>query len=203
MAPDAETEVWRTKDGRAWRIGLAPEIAWIDRGTEHGVAITSAIPPRFEAYATLELPGSAERDQGAWSEDPDRHAAGVLAVLSEHTLAQPWWLGYLKTGPGADTVFYDVPKVTLYSGWPYVLIEGGPEEAGSWRSSQWKGVLPDLLFPRDRSWLISTLWDDDWTCIGGSRPLVDAFRTHPDLRHRVREVALSAEDATPPGHIAR
>jgi hypothetical protein len=58
------------------------------------------------------------------------------------------------------------------------------------------------MFPIHRSWLVSSLWDDDWTCIGGSRELVDAFLTHPDLRHRAREVDPSAEDATPPGHTA-
>jgi hypothetical protein len=34
----------------------------------------------------------------------DGHDAGVIAVLTEHTAAQPWWLGYLETGP-TDVVF--------------------------------------------------------------------------------------------------
>lgn len=92
--------------------------------------------------------------------------------------------------------------------WPtndagYVLVEAGPEQAGVWRDREhWKSPLPDLIFPADRSWLFSTLWDDDWTCIGGSRRLVDAFLAHPDLRHRAREVDASVKDATPPGHTA-
>lgn len=90
----------------------------------------------------------------------------------------------------------------LYADWPYVLVEAGPEQAGAWREECWKGVLPDLMFPADHSWLFSTLWDDDWTCIGGTRGLVDAFLAHPDLRRRVREVDPSVEDATPPGHTA-
>lgn len=177
-------------------------MAWIEQNTEHGLAITSAIPPMFEAYATLELPGSGDRDQASWREDPDRHDAGILATLSQYTAAQPWWLGYLDTG-AADIIFYDVPKVTLYSGWEYVLIEAGPEQAGRWGGDhRWKGVLPDFMFPADRSWLVSTLWDDDWTCIGGTRDLVHAFLAHPDLRHRTRETNPSASDATPPGHPA-
>jgi hypothetical protein len=84
-----------------------------------------------------------------------------------------------------------------------VLVEAGPEQARVWREREhWKSLLPDLMFPAGRSWLVSTLWDDDWMCIGGSRGLVDAFLTHPDLRHRAREVDLSLKDATPPGHIA-
>ena len=35
------------------------------------------------------------------------------------------------------------------------------------------------MFPKDRSWLVSTLWDDDWTSIGGSDQLVNSFLEHP------------------------
>jgi hypothetical protein len=202
MTDDRAAEVWGNKDGRAWRIGREAEVAWIRGNTEVSFAITSAIPPVFEAYATLELPGSGDLPPGSPLEDPDRHTAGVLAVLSEHSTAQRWWLGYLDTG-GADIVFCDVPKVTPGADWWYVLVEAGPEQAGVWREREhWKSPLPDLMFPADRSWLFSTLWDDDWSCLGGSRGLVDAFLTHPDLRHRAREVDPSVKDATPPGHIA-
>jgi hypothetical protein len=197
-----ETEVWRSKDGRAWRIGCATEIAWIQRDTPSGLAITSAIPAVFEAYATLELPGSGDHDDRAPLEDRDRHDAAVLAVLGEHAASPPWWLGYLDTGAD-DIVFHDAPKVTMYAQWQYVLVEAGVEQARVWGGRlRSKGVLPDLMFPADRSWLLSTLWDDDWTCIGGSRELIEAFLAHPDLRHRTREVDPSVEDATPPGHIA-
>jgi hypothetical protein len=81
MTHEPETEVWRTKDGRAWRIGADAEIAWIQESTEGGLAITSAIPPVFEAYATLELPGSGDHDPQSWLEDGDRHAAGVLDAV--------------------------------------------------------------------------------------------------------------------------
>jgi Plasmid pRiA4b ORF-3-like protein len=59
---DRDTEVWRTKDDRLWRIGGDAEIAWIQENTESGRAITSAIPPIFAAYATLELPGTGDHD---------------------------------------------------------------------------------------------------------------------------------------------
>jgi hypothetical protein len=57
------------------------------------------------------------------------------------------------------------------------------------------------MFPRDRSWLISTLWDDDWTCVGGSVGLVDGLMGHPYLASLSRRVT-PGEDATPPGHRA-
>jgi len=160
MTDDREAEAWGNKDGRAWRIGAEADVAWIRENTEVSFAITSAIPPVFEAYATLELPGSGDHRLSAASalEDPDRHTAGMLALLSEHSAGQPWWLGYLDTG-GADIVFCDVPKVRPgpTEDARYVLVEAGPEQAGVWREREHsKGPMPDLMFPVDRSWLVST-----------------------------------------------
>jgi len=186
--------VSRARDGSAWRIGTDAEVAWIVTGTSAGLTITAAIPPVFEAYATVELP-FAGRGQ-------DDHDRTMLALLSEQSAGQPWWLGYLDTGAD-DIVFPGAPMVTLYPGWHYVLVEAGPEEAATWRrhdlGSFWKGVLPNVMFPADRSWLLSTLWDDDWSCLGGPAGLVARFLRHPDLQ--VRPVALG-QDATPPGHQA-
>lgn len=189
----------RVKDGSEWRIGTDAEIAWIRDGTTPGTAISAAIPPVFDAYATLELPETGEHDRGSCLEDPAGHDEAVLTVLSTHTGAQPWWLGYLNTG-AADVIFYDVTPVTLYSDWEYVLIQAGPDQAGRWRGKwdRWKGILPDLMFPADRSWLLSTLWGDHRTFLGGSRQLVDALLAHPELRHRARAVDPSNDDVAPP-----
>jgi hypothetical protein len=62
-----------------------------------------------------------------------------------------------------------------------------------------KGALPDLMFPADRSWLLSTLWDDDWSCLGGPARLIADVLSHPDLEARP---VTPGEDATPPGHKA-
>lgn len=183
------------RDGSTWRIGTDAEVAWIADGTATGRTITAAIPPVFEAYATAVLPYRGEGQ--------DQHDLAVLALLRGQSAGQPWWLGYLDTGAD-DIVFPEAPMVTLYSGWRYVLVEGGPEQAATWRrsgpSSFWKGALPNLVFPADRSWLVSTLWDDDWSCIGGPAALVSRFVHHADLQ--ARPVTLG-QDATPPGHEAR
>jgi len=104
----------------------------------------------------------------------------VLGLLGEQAANQPWWLGYLDTGAD-DIVFPDAPKVTMYAGWHYVVVEAGPQQAATWRDpgSFFTGVLPNLMFPGDRSWLVSTLWDDDWTCIGGPAELVKSSCANP------------------------
>lgn len=194
------TEVRRDKDGKEWRIGTSAEVAWIVQGTASGLEITSAIPPVFAAYATLLLPEDGT-DQAEHDQDQAVHDQDVLALLRAHTADQRWWLGYLDTG-AAGVVFPDAPKVTLYAGWSYLLVEAGPEQAAGWRPPDglfWKGALPDVMFPADRSWLFSTLWDDDWTCVGGPADLVDGFLRHPRLRARRVELG---QDATPPGHRA-
>jgi hypothetical protein len=72
---DSRLPVGRVKDGRTWRIGTDAEVAWIADGTSPGLTITSAIPPVFDAYATIVSPN---RD-----DDRQRHDRAVLAVLSE------------------------------------------------------------------------------------------------------------------------
>jgi hypothetical protein len=212
MASDRGRPESRTKDGREWRIGSAEEVRWIDEGTSGGVRIVSAIPPVFEAYATLEHPLTGDR-LTKWEAESQtspswvlnawkRHETAVLGVLTEHTEAQPWWLGYLETGSPSEIVFNDAPKVRMYANWGYVLVEAGPEQAARWREEQIHESLPDLMFPADRSWLVSTLWDDDWTCIGGPRSLIDGLSSDPVLRERARVVDPSMKDTTPPGHVA-
>ena len=194
----------RVKDGIAWRIGSDRDIRWISDGTEVGRQITAAIPPVFGGYATLTHPGgpSVPRDLRQ-----ERHQdLALIELLRRHTPQQPWWLGYLDTG-ASDIVLWDAPKVVLYSDWRYVLIEAGPDQAATWRpapggQSNWKSTeLPDLIFPEDRAWLVSTLWDDDWSCIGGSEALIADLLADPALGPQARRVS-TAEDATPPGHAS-
>lgn len=203
-ADDAGRRVTRIRDGRAWRIGSSADVAWIRDATSVTTAITTAIPPLFDAYATVELPHPQSDAQGMWSDEQRRHDGALLAVLSDHAPPGPWWLGYLDTGAD-DVVFPDAPRATLYSDWRYVLVEAGPQQAAVWRAenprSFWKGALPNLMFPADRSWLVSTLWDDDWTCVGGPATLVDDLVADSELGLRTRRVGLP-DDATPPGHCA-
>jgi len=180
------------KDGRAWRIGTASDVAWIAEGTTSGFAVTAAVPPVFEAYATY-----FELDD--YPSPVNVQESAVVHHLVKRSGDQPWWLGFLDTG-AHDIVFEHVPKVALYSDWPYVLVEAGPLQALIWRTGHMRaqyGVLPDLLFPADRAWLVSALWDDTWTCVGGPADLIRSLQQDP--RVQARPVRLD-EGAAPPGH---
>ena len=195
----------RVKDGIAWRIGSERDVQWIGDGTGVGRQITAAIPAVFADYATLVQPGAAGVPRDVRRELHQDLA--LVELLRRHSPRQPWWLGYLDTG-ASDIVFWDASKVGLYTGWRYVLIEAGPEQAATWRpapggQSNWKSTeLPDLMFPEDHAWLISTLWDDDWSSIGGSDVLIADLLQDCVLGPQARRVSLG-EDATPPGHAAR
>jgi hypothetical protein len=125
----------------------------------------------------------------------------VLQLLTDHTIDHPWRLGYLDTGT-EDVIFPDAPIVTLYAGWRYVLVEAGSRPAASWRNdpSSWRGVMPDLVFPADPSWLLCRLWDEDWRCLGGPHSLIRSVIDHPRLEART---VRPGEDAMPPGHVSR
>jgi hypothetical protein len=186
------------RDGREWRLGTDGDVAWINeaihRTTTGGASIASAIPPVFDAYCTLELPQTIDDAEAA------RHERAVIELLGRHTPDQPWWLGYLDTG-ASDVVFPYAPRTTIYYGYGYVLVEAGSRQAAEWREKGFSWTLPELIFPADRSWLLSTMWDDGWTCVGGSQQLVDGFLRDTTLGPRARRVALG-QDPTPPGQRA-
>ncbi|MFI0454046.1 hypothetical protein [Actinomadura sp. 6N118] len=77
-------------------------------------------------------------------------------------------------------------------------MEAGPEQALTWRTGHMRGegALPDLFFPADHSWLVSALWDDSWTNIGGTAALISALHGNPLVN--ARPVGPD-EDALPPG----
>jgi hypothetical protein len=83
--------------------------------------------------------------------------------------------------------------VTAYYGYGYVLVEAGPRQAAGWRDTGFNWALPDLIFPADHSWLVSTMWDDNWTSVGGSEQLVSSFLRHPELGPRTRRVTAEQD----------
>ncbi len=176
------------KDGRAWRIGTAADVDWI-QGRPPGCTIATAVPQVFDAYATFHQPDDTT---------VTAHEQAVVGELVRNTPEQSWWLGFLDTG-AHDVVLPSAPRVDLYWQWPYVLVAAGPEQALTWRTGHMRhgaGTLPDLFFPEDRSWLVSALWDDTWTCFAGPAALVEALERNPLANARRVE---PDQDALPPG----
>jgi hypothetical protein len=105
-----------------------------------------------------------------------------------------------RIGTARDIVFPHAPKVSLYWDWPYVLVQAGPEQALTWRIGHMRGdgPLPDLFFPADHSWLVSALWDDTWTDVGGSAAVITALQRNSLVQ--ARPVGPD-DDALPPGHV--
>lgn len=164
-------------------------VDWITQSTRRDRTVISAIPPTFARYATVVVP---EHKAAKTKAD-----TALVEVLKAHTAVRSWWLGYLDTGL-ADVVRPAEPRVAVYEGWPYVLLKGDPRQAlASRRSTPWHSALPELIFPSDRSWLVATMWDDDWRCAGGPAPLIEALVQHPEVEARP---VMPDDDATPPGH---
>jgi hypothetical protein len=162
------------------------------------MSITASIPPVFAAYATLVFPLGLEASRDHVRPAEDRFDDALLRVLSAYTECQSWWLGFLDTG-ASDVVFGDAPRVRMYSGWNYVLVRAGPQEARTWRNDEgrWFTALPELMFPADRSWLLSSLWDDAWAGVGGSADLISALLIEPELRPRAETTDPSSSDMWP------
>jgi hypothetical protein len=89
--------------------------------------------------------------------------------------------------------------VLVYTGWRYVLVHAGPQEARTWRSDdgRWFTALPELMFPADHGWLVSSLWDDAGACVAGSVGLIDAPLHEPELRGRAEKTDPSVPDMWP------
>jgi hypothetical protein len=78
MTSDRGLPATRVTDanGHSWRIGTDAEVAWIAAGTSPNLTITSAIPPVFDAYATVVLPDNGADQERRRPRHPGRPAAG-------------------------------------------------------------------------------------------------------------------------------
>ena len=90
---NAEGDEMCARDGREWRIGTEAQVSWIkDAAAWAG----DAIPAVFDAYATVELPGTGHHKPTDLLAQRDDHDRAVLAILSKESAIQPWWLGFLE-----------------------------------------------------------------------------------------------------------
>ncbi len=185
------------KDGRAWRIGTDEDVAWINAVVTDDRSITTSVPPIYAAYATIAFPLDLESGREQMREAEDRFDDALIRVLGAQTAPQSWWLGFLDTG-ASDVVLPEAQRVLVY-GCRYVLVQAGAREAGAWRGNdgRWFTALPELMFPADRSWIVSSLWDDAWAGVGGSADLISALFDEPELRARTERTNPLVPDMWP------
>ncbi len=129
-------------------------------------------------------------------------AAGFLTAFS----GPPRWPGriFIKEKPKAppppafSPEVMDGPLLSL-DGEAYFLFGGPLTEAGRWGAASWgSGVprdinSPNLMWPADRAWFVTTSVEGTWTGVGGSAALVDTLLRDDRLevvRQRYDEGAL-------------
>ena len=85
--------------------------------------------------------------------------------------------------PAFPASVLDGPKVDDH----YLLFGGKLSEAGDWGAADWgHGIRravnsPNLMWPADRAWFVTTNIDRTWTGIGGSTELIDDLLRDPRL----------------------
>ncbi len=173
----------------------------------------SVIPDGFDAYARLD-----HEREGVL---PREVAEALVAILTRHTKTpNPLWLalwdgyGYVY-GPGWSFTYLfafgpeqDGPHPAQFAlryppfrtaGTPrirmpyrdYVLYRGAPERVPGWQDG------PNLWWPDDRAWCVSSEIDLPWTFVGGTIELIDEVVGNPGLN--ARPASLDERVAAEPG----
>lgn len=87
--------------------------------------------------------------------------------------------------PAFSAAVLDGPKVVADQ--DYLLFGGALASAGDWGAADWgHGIRrdinsPNLMWPADRAWFVTTNIDGTWTGVGGSAGLVDDLLREPRL----------------------
>jgi len=151
---------------------LATELDWIRIGTSLGMSIRSAVPGGFDVFGLLDIDDGARPTEDA--------LLNALETSEGEPLVAGWILrNSLVTETGDEHL--------LYANWRYRLRRVTRSDLTG-RPSTGVNGFPDLLFPSDHRWIVSTLWDDSWRSIGLStdraleveRALPTFERIHPD-----------------------
>jgi hypothetical protein len=129
-------------------------------------------------------------------------AVGFLVRFS----GSPRWPGRIFTKekppppvpPAFPVAVMDGPKLNLL-GEDHFLFTGPLGDAGEWGAASYgPGVprqinSPNLMWPQDRAWFVTTNIDSTWTGVGGTEALIEDLLAEPRLevvRTRYDEAAL-------------
>jgi hypothetical protein len=168
---------------------------WFARRDEPWAELATMGPAGFESYARVRYLEEDRISQRAlfarlrvhlagWTKTPGDcfHALWDGAVSSMHgdpvRGILPWFPARLLAGP----------KVRIPNR-EYLLFRGHLDDVGHWgatdpatgSSKDEELPGPHLLWPADHRWFTATDVDSDFTWVGGSRALIDAVITDPNL----------------------
>jgi hypothetical protein len=100
--------------------------------------------------------------------------------------------------PAFPSSVMDGPMLSV-DGESYFLFAGPLAEAGQWGAARWRGGAPrdinspNLSWPADHAWFVTTSIEGTWTGVGGSEALIGALLRDARLevvRQRYDETAL-------------
>lgn len=140
-----------------------------------------------------------------WEGYGDIHGGEVAGFLTAFS-GPPRWPGriFTKEKPAAPPPPAFPPHVMAgpllsVAGEQHFLFGGPLTEAGQWGAASWGGGVPrdinspNLMWPFDRAWFVTTHIESTWTGVGGTEALIEALLRDERLevvRQRYDEGAL-------------
>lgn len=122
-----------------------------------------------------------------WEGYGDIHGGEAASFLSAFS-GSPLWPSRIFTKekplapppPAFGPEIMDGPLLTV-GDLSYFLFAGPLSDAGQWGAASYRGGAPrdinspNLMWPADRAWFVTTAIEGTWTGVGGSTALIDAL----------------------------
>jgi len=142
-------------------------VTWRELARRHGVPYDERISWYSSFYPSVFRAGRPKHLLGIVGDSLDRHTCShIVTVLEPFTGEQDCYFDYLLTYP--------------YEGQMWRTLRGRLSEVITTLDDE-LARTPTYWWPEDRSWCQCTDYDLDFTAVGGSDALIDAFVQNPHL----------------------
>ncbi len=185
-------------------------VRWRDIAAANGRSIAGELQRMRDSTHPSEFSGSGER---LWDEmnrtgtmTPDV-AARLAAILPSHTgTPDSCWFGVWEghgdvRAPKGYAATFSVPERELF------LLHGKVADVTTTLgTADWSYLSPNLWWPDDRAWCVSTEIDFNWTYVGGSAACIEQILNDPELEAlpTIRRKAIAWEvDSLAFDHVRR
>jgi hypothetical protein len=172
-----------------WRFegAIAPTVRWADVAHELGTDVQPTLewPDLIARYEQL-----PEHDKtGDWDGSPSIgslpgiQTQALAEILNQQTQAELWYFAIWEGWAQLDLTLSRAPRVE-FPGRGMYLLSGSADDAdtdfsdGNMLSSYHS---PNLWWPSDRAWIVSTDIDDMVTFVGGTQSCIEAVLSDPRL----------------------